>query len=162
MLYIFPKDISPKFISFWTFFYLICGSIFPPIKQCPSPLASFSVNLLSLWLSRWQSGKKIYLPKQETLRHRIPFLVLGRSPGEGNGNPLQYSFLGNSMDRGAWRASVHGITKNQTKLSYWACTHQIVVLPQLCFFTFQIKVEKADLGSILPGLRPWLQPFLGV
>ena len=35
----------------------------------------------------------------------------GRSPGEGNGNPLQFSFLDNSMDRGAWRATVHGITK---------------------------------------------------
>ena len=32
----------------------------------------------------------------------------GRSPGEGNGNPLQYSCLGNPMDRGAWRAPVHG------------------------------------------------------
>ena len=33
---------------------------------------------------------------------------LGRSPGEGNGNPLQYSCLENPMDRGAWRATVHG------------------------------------------------------
>jgi len=33
------------------------------------------------------------------------------SPGEGNGNPLQYSCLGNPMDRGAWQAIVHGITK---------------------------------------------------
>ena len=32
----------------------------------------------------------------------------GRSPGEGNGNPLQYSWLENPMDRGAWRATVHG------------------------------------------------------
>ena len=38
---------------------------------------------------------------------------LGRSPGEGNGNPLQYS----CMDRGAWRATVHKVTKNQTQLS---------------------------------------------
>ena len=34
---------------------------------------------------------------------------LGRSPGEGNGNPLQYSCLENPMDRGAWRATVHGV-----------------------------------------------------
>ena len=39
---------------------------------------------------------------------------LGRSPGEGNGNPLQYSCLGNPRDRGAWRAIVHGIPKSQT------------------------------------------------
>jgi len=40
----------------------------------------------------------------------------GRSPGEGNGNPLQYSCLENSMDRGAWRAIVHGVAKSQTLL----------------------------------------------
>ena len=37
---------------------------------------------------------------------------LGRSPGEGNGNPLQYSCLENPMDRGAWQVTVHGITKS--------------------------------------------------
>ena len=42
---------------------------------------------------------------------------LGRSPGEGNGNPLQYSCLKNSMYRGAWWATVQGITKSQTRLS---------------------------------------------
>ena len=36
---------------------------------------------------------------------------LGRSPGEGNDNPPQYSCLGNPMDRGAWRATVHGVTE---------------------------------------------------
>ena len=41
----------------------------------------------------------------------------GRSPGEGNGNPLQYSCLENPMPRGTWWATVHGITKSQTQLS---------------------------------------------
>ena len=41
---------------------------------------------------------------------------LGRSPGEGNGNPLQYSCLENPMDGGAWWATVHGVTKSQTQL----------------------------------------------
>jgi len=41
----------------------------------------------------------------------------GKSPREGNGNPLQYSCLGNPMDRGAWWAAVHGVTKSQTPLS---------------------------------------------
>ena len=36
---------------------------------------------------------------------------LGRSPGEGNGNPLQYSCLGNTMDRGTWWATVYGVAK---------------------------------------------------
>ena len=39
---------------------------------------------------------------------------LGRSPGVGNGNPIQYSCLENPMDRGAWRATVHRVTKSQT------------------------------------------------
>ena len=42
---------------------------------------------------------------------------VGKSPGEGNGNLLQYSCLNNSMDRGAWQVIVHGVTKNQTCLS---------------------------------------------
>ena len=42
---------------------------------------------------------------------------LGRSSGEGNGNPLQYSYLENPMDRGAWWATVHWIAKSQTRLS---------------------------------------------
>ena len=48
---------------------------------------------------------------------------LGRSPGDGPDDPLQYSSLENSMDRGAWRATVHGITKSPTGLNRLACTH---------------------------------------
>ena len=43
---------------------------------------------------------------------------LGRSPGEGNGNPLHYSCLGNPKDRGAWWATIHGVAKTQTGLSF--------------------------------------------
>ena len=46
----------------------------------------------------------------------------GRSPGEENGNPLQYSCLENSMDGGAWRATVHGVAKSQTPLSCFTYT----------------------------------------
>ena len=48
---------------------------------------------------------------------------LGRSPGEGNGNPLQYSCLENPMDRGAWWATVHGVEKSQTRLSNFISLH---------------------------------------
>ena len=51
---------------------------------------------------------------QET-RGSIP--GLGRSPGEGNGNPLQYSCLGNPTNRGAWWATVCGVAKSQALLS---------------------------------------------
>ena len=43
--------------------------------------------------------------------------VLGRSPGEGNGNPLQYSCMENPMDGGAWWATVHGVLKSWTRPS---------------------------------------------
>ena len=43
---------------------------------------------------------------------------LGRSPGEGNGNPLQYSCLENSMGGGVWQATVHGASKSWTQLSH--------------------------------------------
>ena len=43
--------------------------------------------------------------------------VLERSSGEGSGNPLQYPCLENPMDRGAWRATRHGVAKSQTRLS---------------------------------------------
>ena len=46
----------------------------------------------------------------------------GRSPGGGHGNPLQYSCLENSMDRGAWRATGHRVTKSQTRLK-WLSMH---------------------------------------
>ena len=52
---------------------------------------------------------------------------LGRSPGEGNGNPLQYSCLENPMDGGAWWATVHGVAKSRTRLSDF--THSL----SMCF-----------------------------
>ena len=54
--------------------------------------------------------------KESTFNVEDPGLTpgSGRSPGEGNGNPLQYSCLENSMDRGAWWATVRGVGKSQT------------------------------------------------
>ena len=52
------------------------------------------------------------------LRDMGSLLESGRSPGEGYGNPLQYCSLENSMDRGAWRATGHGVAKN------WAGEHK--------------------------------------
>ena len=52
---------------------------------------------------------------------------LGRSPGEGNGNLLQYSCLENPMDRGAWWATVHGVAKSWTRLSNFTFTFTLVI-----------------------------------
>ena len=65
-------------------------------------------NCLPLWLRGGSDGKN--LPAmQET---RVPSLGWEDSSGKGNGYPLQYSCLENSMDRGAWQATVHGITES--------------------------------------------------
>ena len=53
----------------------------------------------------------------------------GRSPGEGNGNPLQYSCLENLMDGGPWEAAVHGVAKNRTRLSDFT-SRRLVLLGQ--------------------------------
>ena len=54
----------------------------------------------------------------------------GRSPGEGNGNPIQYSCLENPMDGGAWWATVRGVAKSRTRLSDFTSLHFIVYLPR--------------------------------
>ena len=63
---------------------------------------------------------------------------LGRSPGEGNGNPLQYSCLENPMDGGAWWATVHGVAKSRTQLSD---------------FTFTFHFNKLDIEGYFPRNR---------
>ena len=52
----------------------------------------------------------------------IVFLLLSAAIGEGNGTPLQYSCLANPMDRGAWKAAVHGVAKGRTRLSDFTFT----------------------------------------
>ena len=61
--------------------------------------------------SAWNAGDPCSIPE------------LGRSPGEGNGNPLQYSCLENPMEGGAWQATVHGVTKSRTRLSDFPSLH---------------------------------------
>ena len=61
----------------------------------------------------WLSGKESTCHAEDV--GSIP--GSGKSPGEGNGNPLQYSCLEDPMDRGAWWATVHGVTKSWTRLS---------------------------------------------
>ena len=68
-----------------------------------------AVNGLPWWLSAKESARNVEDPGS------VP--GLGKSSGEGNGNPLQYSCLENPMDRGAWWATVHGVAKSQTQLS---------------------------------------------
>ena len=70
---------------------------------------------------------------------------LGRSPGVGNGNPLQYSSLENPTDGGAWQATVHGVAKSQTRLS------------DFTFYTIYIIVERITYPS--PPRHPPPYPY---
>ena len=64
--------------------------------------------------NQWHSGKESV--SAGDARDMGLILGLGRSTGVGNGNPLQYSCLKNSMDRRAWQSTVHGVTKCRTQL----------------------------------------------
>ena len=89
--------------------------------QVLGKMTSLSSEVNWLWYSilglpRWHGGKE-----RACLWKRGRFdSGSGRSPGRGNSNPLQYSCLENSMDRGAWWATVHDAEKSQTRLSNWA------------------------------------------
>ena len=72
----------------------------------------------------------------------------GRCPSEGNGNPLQYSCLGNPMDRGAWQVTVHGIAKSWTRLSTYvtqdACIHEADLATKS-----KVRINKASSLNLL-------------
>ena len=72
----------------------------------------------------------------------------GRSPGGGNGNLLQYSCLGNPMDRGAWWATVHGIAKSWSQLSvHVACGNQGVLRAWLFFVAVTIRLLNLNVST---------------
>ena len=75
----------------------------------------------------------------------------GRSPGVGNGNQLQYSCLENSMDRGAWWATAHGVAKSQTQLSDFTFTFFLSTFEQ---FTEEWKKKCKSVFSIPTSLIP--------
>ena len=95
---------------------------------------------------------------------------VGKIPWRREGLPLQYSCLGNPMDRGAWRATVHGVTKNQTRLSDRALAHSYsctAVAPAWDYLVMDLS-QKSSLQStniifspIPPFPRSWLPDWDG-
>ena len=82
---------------------------------------------------------------------------LGRSPGEGNDNPLQYSCLKNAMARGSWQVTLHGVAKSQTRLSDWAHMRAITsgdfLLPFL-LLSLERKWERLEAWNLM--CHSWL------
>ena len=80
------------------------------MKSYRGSICKINKNIAALGILQWLSSKRIHLQGR---RCQDMGLIpgSGRFPGKGNGNPLQYSCLGNPMEREAWRATVHGVTK---------------------------------------------------
>ena len=108
-----------KFMSIELVMLLLLPSIFPSNKQI-----NFSKGFLGPYC-----GTVVKNPPAKA-RDMGSIPGLERSPEEGNGKPLQYSCLGYSTDRGAWRVRVHGVTKSRILLSDWTELNAVCVFDQ--------------------------------
>ena len=100
----------------WQYIFLL-GCLLNQQKRCSYCPVSVCLGCLLPW---WLDGK------ESAFNAGGMGLIsgLGSSPGEGNGYPLQYSCLKNSKDRGAWQATVHGVSKSRTWLK-WLSIHTV-------------------------------------
>ena len=99
----------------------------PRVKRVTAPVAGGGTGPLParvrgtqcLWRTGWRPWGSLKMPLASAYNAGDPHSIpgSGRSPGEGNGNPLQYSCLENPMDGGAWQAAVHGVAESQTRLN---------------------------------------------
>ena len=103
---------------------------------------SLIYNKLVWWFSACQAGDLGSIPQ------------LGWPPGGENGNPLQYSCLGNTRDRGAWQATVHRATKSLTWLSDWACVES----QKECFSSFGKDKHSASMNTDMHQTHNVLYP----
>ena len=114
------------------------GSFEPAISSspslCPAALSGGSSDLVQS-TQDLPSGQPCVLPNRRAcppqVRNAGSIPVSGRSPGGKYGNPLQYSCLKNPRRRGAWRATVHRVTKSQTRLStvHKTCVNNLTYFP---------------------------------
>ena len=145
-----------------------------PIRCCVLPSGDCKHSAIEVGLPRWHSVKNTPANTRDT-REAGSIPGSGRSPGGGNGNTPHYSCLGNSTDRGAWRATVHRITKELevterahrqrrarvtveyitlskiacSILKFWQLLQITICLPQkLCQFTFASEINKTLYFSV--------------
>ena len=103
----------------WCYFFCLADSLSAQSPLCLDQSSHFDASSSGPWLlpSPGIPGGSDGKESACSVGDPGPIPGLGRSPGEGNGNPLQFYFLENPMDGGAWQATVHGVTKSQIQLS---------------------------------------------
>ena len=92
------------------------------------------ISAWSIFEEKWASGGSDNKESASNTGDAASIPRSGRAPGGGHGNPLQYSCLGNPMDRGVWQALVHGVTKGQILLSeeHFNYLFSSKVIPIIC------------------------------
>ena len=104
-------------------------------------ISTYHRNINSFMVSIWASQVALVVKNLPAntgdIRDAGSIPGLGRSPGEGSDNSLQYSCLENPMDRGAWQATVHRVTKSWTQLKQLS-THTLILPPILITATLKI------------------------
>ena len=117
----------------------------------PGSLSSVqSLSRVQLFATPWATNLSGNHPANAgDFRDTSLILRLGRSSGVGNGNPLQYSCLGNPMDWGEWQATVHGVAKSQARLSNWTTTC-VIIFSQ--YFKLLSKVIKLHTSQHTAGI----------
>ena len=131
----------------WSFFALPACSVFPT----PAPWRLYLISLVVgdrpvsqihsfFWGLPWWLREEVKNPPANAgLPGLIP--VIGRCPEEGSGNPLQYSRLGNPMDRGAWRTTVPMVAKSWTWLTDSNTTLFAAILLTLVLLSYEHELE---------------------
>ena len=116
----------------------------------------FNYPMESKGLPRCHSGKEFTCQRRKHQRHgSVPGLA--RFPGVGNSSSFQYSCLENSTGRESWWATVHGVTKSQTRLSVHACTHRAEISRWWWFWFSDEKLVKWPYGgSSDQNLNLWI------
>ena len=107
-----------------------------PLTEEPGGLQFMGLQSQT-WLSNGGTRVKNLPSNAEDIRDTGLIPVSERSPGEGNGNLLQYSCLENSMDRGAWKLTVHKVTQSWTQLK-WLSTHAHTINVLLSNFLYSV------------------------
>ena len=127
----------PSWKTYTHFGYFIIGWIQEKELSC------FRLTLTTQTPS-WLSGKESSSHCRRHKRCWLDFPGLGRFPGGGNGNLLQYSCLEKSMGRGAWGATVPGVTKSRTQLSNWA--QHIIHTPRKRHWRREVRVWRCSVS----------------